>query len=101
MDNIVEDQIDIDNCYECGIELTNKNRSIWAALKSVDGKSTSVSQCVICHEVSGRLLSSCIIKNDKFIPQKTDEECRREIMEEGLTVEILKQNEVDFIQTKQ
>lgn len=100
MDNIVEDVLDVDSCYECGTDLTESNKSIWAALQKVDGKSISTCQCVMCHEISSRLLESCIIKNDEFIPQKTREECEAEIKKEGLTVEILKQREINSIETK-
>jgi hypothetical protein len=101
MDDLNMEHILNDHCFDCGIELTEKNKSMWSAFATLNKEKVTVHLCVICHEASSRQLSSCIIEGTSFIPQKTRKECLEEIKKEGLTIEKLKQIEIDSLETKQ
>lgn len=76
-----------EKCYNCGIELNDSNLSMWEGI--IEGNKT-FKQCVICNEISNRLLSSCKKEGDQLVPQKTELEIRTELKQENLTIEILK-----------
>jgi hypothetical protein len=88
IDNIKS--IDNKNCNGCGILLTIDNVSIWNILQEINSKEVFMKQCVMCNEINNRMLTNAKITNEGIIPQKTKEQCIKEIKRDGLTIEILK-----------
>ena len=48
IDDII--QLELDNCYDCGIELNENNRSMWQRFATVNGEIVTVPQCKSCDE---------------------------------------------------
>ena len=81
-------------CYYCGEELTENNLSAWEEFAYEDDEQITVQQCLLCQEASNRSLSSCIKVDDAFVPQRTFEECRKEVIEQNVSLSALKQFEL-------
>ena len=92
IDNISK-SIGNDKCYDCDIELNQDNISRWQSFREEHDKQIAVRVYLLCDEVNNRLLTSCKLEGDTFVPTLTEEEVRKSIKEEGLTFEILKAQE--------
>lgn len=100
------ESLENNNCYECGDLLTSENASKWESFVLLNCEEVSVRKCLLCKDIDNRLLSSAIKKlkhkdddNNKIdvalVPQKTREQCILEQEQEGITMKILRQREID------
>jgi len=85
--------INNENCFYCGKELTNKNKSAWVRFDMVNGEQVGVNVCVVCNEAYDRMLVGAKKTNNGFVPVKTYEQCIKQMRAEGITEGLLKELE--------
>ena len=80
------------DCCFCKCKLTKENRSIWMPylINEETEQIYTAYQCVVCAEVSSRMIENSLEENNKFIYNKTEQEVRLDVEKEGLTIAKLK-----------
>jgi len=96
------------NCYDCGMELTKENASMWESFVMVNGSQFSVRRCLLCDDIQNRMSVGAFLSGSKehkeymealskgLIVKKTREQFITEQKEAGVTMETLYQKQVEF-----
>jgi len=103
------ESLENENCYECGDLLTKENASKWESFVLINGGEVSVRHCLLCNDINNRLLSGVVKRLyyqdddiekccEPLVPQKTREQCILEQKQEGITIQILRQREIDQLE---